>query len=42
MSEEAMVKLAVFEFFREKFAYGGDQEELEETLKSMSLLNTTA
>ena len=42
LSEEAMVKLAVFEFFREKFTYGGDQEELEETLKSMSLLNTTA
>ncbi|MCR4779725.1 MAG: hypothetical protein K5876_01375 [Ruminiclostridium sp.] len=42
MSEEAMVKLAVFEFFRETFAYGGDQKQLEETLKSMSLLNTTA
>lgn len=42
LSEEAMVKLAVFEFFREEFAYGGSQKELEESLKSMNLLNTTA
>lgn len=42
MSEEAMVKLAVFEFFREQFSYGGSQKELEESLKSMNLLNTTA
>ena len=42
MSEEAMVKLAVFEFFREKFSYGGTQEELEEQIKSMTLLDTRA
>lgn len=42
MSEEAMVKLAVFEFFREKFSYGGTQEELEEQIKSMTLLDARA
>ncbi len=42
LSDEAMVKLAVFEFFREKFSYGGTQEELEEQLKRMSLLDARA
>lgn len=42
LSEEAMVKLAVFEFFREKFAYGGDQEQLEEQIKSMTLFDARA
>ena len=42
LSEEAMVKLAVFEFFREKFSYGGTQEDLEEQIKSMSLFDTRA
>lgn len=42
LSDEAMVKMAVFEFFRERFAYGGNADELYDSLKGMSLLDTNA
>ena len=42
LSEEAMVKMAVFEFFREKFAYGGTADELYDSLKGVTLLDTNA
>ena len=42
LSDEAMVKMAVFEFFREQFAYGGSSDELFDSIKGMTLLDANA